>query len=406
MKKFWAAVSSFFLALAVFAAEAPGFSARIIATKAVNIEDQFAGILPGRPPFFPQASRAVCGEFFFVKIVFAGAAAKEGAVSLTGKITVTSPDGKKQAVPLKKYAQKLQGYAKGVFLLDQSLRVNFGPQEPKGRYTYELELTDGNAKKTAKAAARVEYVSSVPAAPEEEALKKVGSYYRSPCPENILPAFRAYLKMVPAQKQKEKRSFNPLPQLALFYFLLKNNPQCIGPFSGMAAKLTDPEERRLTAVLLNFLSPETAKMLPAEAKKELDRRIPANPFVFARVSTPWDLDICWSEFLVCGTRAPVLKIVDALSLVKDGISIEDFKKIPKPTAEDRRKLFNYVIAAAAQWSLRSLGQEHPLIRYYVEAALRRKEISDPVAAAIAARAIGMQVRVTPPKKETAPAKRR
>ena len=47
MKKFWVAVSSFFLALAVFAAEAPGFSAKIIPTKAVNIEDQFAGILPG-----------------------------------------------------------------------------------------------------------------------------------------------------------------------------------------------------------------------------------------------------------------------------------------------------------------------------------------------------------------------
>ena len=63
-----------FLALAVFAAEAPGFSAKIIPTKAVNIEDQFAGILPGRPPFFPQASKAVCGEYFFVEVVFAGAA--------------------------------------------------------------------------------------------------------------------------------------------------------------------------------------------------------------------------------------------------------------------------------------------------------------------------------------------
>ena len=63
-------------------------------------------------------------------------------------------------------------------------------------------------------------------------------------------------------------------------------------------------------------------------------------------------------------------------------------------------------AVAAQWSLRSLAQNHPLIRYYVEAALRRKEISDPVAAAIAARAIGMQVRVVPPQQEAAPAKGR
>ena len=154
MKKFLAVMSSFFLALAVFAAEAPGFSARIIATKAVNIEEQFAGILPGRPPFFPQAVRAVCGESFFVKIVFAGAALEKGSVSLTGKITVSFPDGKKQVVPLKKYTQKLQGYAKGVHLLDQSLQVTFQPQEPQGRYTYELELTDNHAGKTAKALKR------------------------------------------------------------------------------------------------------------------------------------------------------------------------------------------------------------------------------------------------------------
>ena len=406
MKKFWVAVSSFFLALAVFAAGAPGFSAKIIATKAVNIEEQFAGILPGRPPFFPQAVRAVCGESFFVKIVFAGAALEKGAVSLTGKITVSFPDGKKQVVPLKKYTQKLQGYAKGVFLLDQSLQVTFQPQEPQGRYTYELELTDNHAGKTAKASAAVEYVSAVPAAPEEEALKKIGSYYRSPCPENILPAFRAYLKRVPAQKQKEKRNFNPLPQLALFYHLLKNDPQCVGPFAEMAAKLTDPEERRLTAVLLNFVSPEAAKTLPAEVKKDIDRRIPADPFVFDKVVAPWHLDICWAEFLVNGTRAPVLKVVNAISLIRNGISIEDFKKIPKPTTEDRRRLFDHVTAVAAQWSLRSLAKEHPLIRYYVEAALRRKEIPDPIAAAIAAGAIGMQVRTTLPKKEAAPAKGR
>ena len=406
MKKFWIAIASFFLALAVFAADAPGFSARIIATKAVNIGDQFAGILPGRPPFFPQALRAVCGEFFYVEIVFAGVTVKDGAVSLTGKVTVTASDGKKQVIPLRKCTMKIRGYAAGVCLLPQSLRVNFEPQDAKGLYTYGLELTDENAKKTAKAAAKVEYVSAVPAAPEEEAMKKIGSYYRSPCPENILPAFRAYLKKLPAQKQKEKRNFNPLPQLAIFYFLLKNNPQCVGPFADMAAKLPNREEKRLAAVVLNFVSPEAAKKLPAETKKELDRRIPVNPFVFDKASAAWQLDVCWSEFLVCGTRAPVLKVVNALSLARDGISIEDFKKIPKPTAEDRRKLFNHVTAVAAQWSLRSLAQHHPLIRYYVEAALRRKEIPDPIAAAIAARAIGMQVRLTPPKKEAAPAKGR
>ena len=93
-----------------------------------------------------------------------------------------------------------------------------------------------------------------------------------------------------------------------------------------------------------------------------------------------------------------MKVVNALSLAGDGISIPDFKKIQQPTAEDRRKLLNHLTAMAAHWSIKSLAKMHPLIRYYIEAALMRKEIADPVTGAVAADAIGMKVKVTPPKK--------
>ena len=65
-----------FLTLSGFAAKAPGFTVKIIPTKAVNIEDQFRNILPGRPPVFPLVTKVVSGERFFVKIIFFNASVK------------------------------------------------------------------------------------------------------------------------------------------------------------------------------------------------------------------------------------------------------------------------------------------------------------------------------------------
>ena len=374
-----------------------GFSAGIIPTKAVNIADQFAGILPGRPPFISKVSKAVCGEPFTVHVVFSGAESKNGAVSLAGKISLIAPDGKKTELPLREFTAKLSGDTRGVFLLPDALRVSFDPPDPKGNYTFALELTDRNTGKTATESASVEYVENIPAAPESEAMKKLTGYYRAPCPENIVPAFRAYLKMIPAQKQKEKQNFNPLSQLAFFYFALKDNPQCVPAFAALFKKL-HKEEKFLAAIVLNFVSEETAKALNANQRKVIAQQFPSNPFEIEKAQAPWHLDVCWAEFLIRGTKAPVMKVVNALSLARDGITIPDFKKIQKPTDEDKRKLVNQLTAMAAHWSIKSLAKPHPLVRYYIEAALMRKEVKDPVDGALAADAIRMKVQVTPGKK--------
>ena len=63
----------------------PGFSAGIIPTKAANIADQFAGILPGRPPFISKVGKAVCGEPFSVQIVFPARKSKTGRSRWRGR---------------------------------------------------------------------------------------------------------------------------------------------------------------------------------------------------------------------------------------------------------------------------------------------------------------------------------
>ena len=88
-----------------------------------------------------------------------------------------------------------------------------------------------------------------------------------------------------------------------------------------------------------------------------------------------------------------MKILNSLSLVHEGITVEDYKKIANPTQEDQRKLMNGLVVEAAQWSIQSISKQHPLLRFYIEAVLKRQELKDPFAMALAAKAIGMEVRI-------------
>lgn len=387
MKKIILAVLTFFAVFAIVSAAE--FSVKVIPTKAVNIEDQFRHIMPNRPPFFPEVSRVVCGEPFKVEIVFAGAKVKGGIVKLTGKLVVTDPKGKKDEIVLRAEVGKISGDTAGVFLFPQSLMMIYEAKDPKGKSLFDVELTDVNSGKTAKASASVEYGEKTAAQSGEKAFEKIVKYYLEPCPENILPAFKEFLSNLPKQKTKEKNNFNPLPQLAFFYFLLKENPQCVPAFTELFQSLHN-EEKYMAAVVLNFVSDNSAKALTKEQKSAVGRQFPANPFQFEKALMPWQLDVCWAEFFVRGTKEPVMKVVDAMTLTKDALTIADYKKLAKPTPEDRKKLLNGLTVMAAQWSMKSLVEKHPLIRYYVEAALLRGEVKDPFAAALSARAVGME----------------
>ena len=394
MKKAFLAVLLTVFTLSLYAAaDTPKFSAKLVLTKAVNVEDQFAGILPERPPFFPFLGKVAVGEPFRVYIVFYGAKVRKNTVKLKGELELIAPDGKKQVVPLAEQSVSLRGDSAGVFLLPQHLGIVFEPKDPVGTHKIALKLVDQHARKTAKDSASVELTTILPPpVSDEKAFQSLTNNYRSPSPQNILPAFRCYLKKIPEQQKKEKNYFNPIPQLAFFCFLLQENPQMVKPFADMVAKLTDAQENFYGYFVLNFVSPEAAKYVPAELKKQFET-VKKNPFVVDQVSEPWQLDVCWAEFMVRGTRAPVLKVLNALSLVQKGITVEDYKKIAKPSPEDQRKLMNGLVASAAQWSIQSISKQHPLLKYYIEAVLKRQELKDPIAMALAAKAIGMEVRI-------------
>ena len=379
---------------AVFAAgpagAKPEFSVKIIPTKAVNLEDQFSGILPNRPPSIPLVGKVTCGEPFELAIVFSGAKISDGKIKLSGKLTTFDAKGQKKEFPLSCDVAKISGDTSGVFLFPQFLRVIYEPEDPRGKYSFEVELTDGSGK-SSKASASVEYTDKAEPESGVKAFEKVGKYYMAPCPECIIPAFKEFLANIPSQKAREKNNFNPLPQLAFFYFLLKENPQCIPAFSELFKTLHN-EEKYMAAVVLNFVSKDTAAVLTQDHRNAIGKQFPSDPFLIEKAVMPWQVDICWAEFFVRGTKVPVMKVVNAMSLAGDSITIDDYKKIAQPTPEDRRKLMNFLTAMAAQWSLNSIAKTHLLVRFYVEAALVRREVGSPVAGVLAAKAIGMNIK--------------
>ena len=178
----------------------PEFSVKIFLTKAVNLEDQFAGILPERPPHFSVISRVSCGEPFEVGIVFVGAAIRDGSVRLEGKIVMTDPKGEKKELPLIGSIAKVSGDTSGVFLFPQRLQVIYEPDDPKGTFTFDVELTDCHAHKTASASASLVYGEAPEPKSGEKAFDRLSRYYREPAPEYIIPAFREFLANLPKQK--------------------------------------------------------------------------------------------------------------------------------------------------------------------------------------------------------------
>ena len=131
---------------------------------------------------------------------------------------------------------------------------------------------------------------------------------------------------LPKQKEKEKSYFNPLPQLAFFYFLLKENPQCNPAFAELF-KTLHGEKKYMAAIVLSFASEETATYLSPDQIKTIREQFPKDPFNIEKAVEAWQLDVCWAEFLVRGTKAPVMKIVNAMSLASDSVTIPEFKKI-------------------------------------------------------------------------------
>ncbi len=351
------------------------FDGGILCSKATNIQDQWGGILHDRHPLIPTVSNIVRNEPFNVAIFFSNPSIQNGHVNVTGKLVVLDPKGNIKW-ELQLHPQTFACTVnQSVFLFSDSIKISFDPPDSLGSYTCKAIIKDNIQNKTFTATTAITLGEKNVISTDKDPMKFLNKYYQNQKKQCILPGFKQALIILKDMQTKQGKSFNPVNILALFYFLLKENPQLCPEFVNIVKSQSNLQSKRYGVIILHELGKSAFDLLPNKDKKLWNSKY-ANLFKVDVVSRPFQLDILWSNFLVTGKKEPIVKIVNEIGKIAAGTSIEEFKKIKKPKQQDKQLLLAHLTGKAALWSLTSNAKQHKLVHDYLEAMLKRNEIKN------------------------------
>ncbi len=362
--------------------------ARPAVSLAANIHDQFKFIPTGRPPHVPTTSTVVRNQPFGLYLFVMRPSIKSGEADVSWSALLRKPDG--STVELSKDIIGVRGKCRSnEFFCSQSyFTVTLDEDEPLGDYTLEVVVHDRNEPKAIERS--IKFRLSEPAydsgtMTSSELSRYLMTYYREPHPERFFAALRGFFALEPELRRKR----NAFPELFLsgFAAILRNNPQLREPLVEMAAALEEDVFKQYVALLLNAagVDPDKEKKLKIDPVTRLflekvGNENPLNPV--ATVKEPRDLDLLWMEFFTGGRREPLLKIVNELKRREIMTAEQVRERGNELTAEERRKFGNFLLTAAAFRSLTANAASHPLVFFYLEGMLSRRELADPAATAL------------------------
>ena len=259
------------------------------------------------------------------------------------------------------------------------------PEDRFGEYRVTVRFHDRNdgSRRTAEAKFRLEPLpEKFPPADLKRDAALIANYYRNPVPERLPGLLEAALKERPELTQKT---------LALYYgfgLLFRQNPQLWPELARIASAQKSDGARFSAAFVVRMLGPEgearLRPLLSPEAVAALEKTAGV-PVAVAEVGNSTDLDRLWMEFFASGQVGPVRRLVGELVRFRDALAPAEFKakkEKGETTPADLAKVMNFLVGAAAKWSLGSNARQHPVVRFYLEAMLKRGEIKDPHSAAL------------------------
>ncbi len=343
--------------------------AKLLLTLQTNVNDQWEHILPGRPPFISTVSQVVRGEPFRLYVVVKGCRIDNQRAKLSATFRALKPDGSVYHTSELPAAELAMSNPDAVFLLPSELRIAFDPPDPEGEYCFEVKVSDLNAGTAVEEKTAITLTSEAEMAkqPLTEIGKYLNFYYRNPQPNELPRQFPVVTRRLLEQQKKRPVGFSPWPQLAFFYFVLRDNPYLIESMRQLESGLSEEEKPFLRTLLYEYAQQDRSRLMVKTPK------------------SPIELDILWSQFAARGNSEAIVKLVGAIPEMEGTISIEDFKKLKEKTPENQASLMRHLIGRAAFWSLNSQAKNHPLVGFYLEAMLARKEIKSPFAAALVAK---------------------
>ena len=215
---------------------------KLFFTLAPNVADEFANLMPFRPPHIPLVGKCVRNQpVELILVLMKPAVGPDGKVLVEiESVTATEPDGKvKKLVEPGKPRVALQGVKKntrdfsGVMLSGFHMRMIVEDTDPLGKTRIGVKLRDRGDDSTLELAAEIEAVETLSAEPEKpmtavEMSKFITGYYKKPDPAKIPAAFAAFLRF-DEENVGKKKSYDPLMWLCGFAELYKLNPQDMPP---------------------------------------------------------------------------------------------------------------------------------------------------------------------------------
>ena len=366
---------------------------RLFFTLAPNVEDQFVHIMPFRPPNVPHVGRCVRNQPVMLHLVLANpATGADGKVLVEiESIRSIGPDGKeKEFVEPGKPAVALEGVKKnpedgsGVMLANPSIEMIAEDGDPLGKTRIVFRLRDRGDGSVLELEAEIELVEKLEGEPDkpmtdEDLNKFITGYYKEPDPAKIPAAFAAFLRF-DEKIIGEKKSYDPLMWLCGFAELYRLNPLLRPALIRSAAEYSNIHKLYVALILdkagakedeLKDADPEL-KLLFANVKSKGN-----SPLAFDEITSPAQLDALWTQFLVTGKFEPIRRLVRELRKRDDAMTVDEAKKLGrKPTDGEMKRIMGYLIGRAAEWSLASNAKQHPLVAFYLEAILNRKQYPD------------------------------
>ena len=365
---------------------------KLFFTLAPNVADEFAHIMPYRPPLIPTVGRCVRNQPVTLVLVL-----KNPAVGKDGKVLVeiesvktTEPNGKtKELVEPGKTVTALEGVKKndrdfsGVMLSNFYLEMIVEDADPLGKTSIMVKLRDRGDNSTLTLVAEIEAVEKLPGVPKKtmtaEAMSKfMTDYYKAPDPAKIPAAFAAFLGFDEESSGGKKRSCDPLMWLCGFAELYKLNPQLRPALVKGAADYSTVHKKYVALILAQAGAGDSdLKDADPELRKLFAKVRGKSPLSFRTVAHPAQLDALWMVFLTTGKVDPIRRLVGELRKRDDVLTVENAKKLGRKLTEaEKKKLVNGLVGRAAEWSLASNAKQHILVGYYLEAMLMRKEYPD------------------------------
>ena len=263
------------------------------------------------------------------------------------------------------------------YLADGHLKMNIPQKESLGKYDIEVVANDLVSGKFAKSIWSINIVEFKPAGPmsQAEARGLMKHYYLVPTPKKLIPAFIAMFNDDTWMKNKKANPFYPV--MSFYSTAFNDNKYQISYLQEMYKKLK-PKTQLYLLSLFSFLDWEFRPFIAELPKKQAmfykKAKRQKNPLDFAKALYPWHLDILWARFMATGNYKPIKQIIDAMSLVKVGMSPQLFKQTYtdtkiKPSTKVVQQLYQTMAGMTASWSLTSNSRQHQLVRLYCEYTL-------------------------------------